>query len=178
MNAHASAVRGARPGITGLAPGGSGETGGAGTGARAAAQLLLLLLRTLSTPLGRRLLVVVVVTLMLGSLVSSLYDHADGAGAGTARAVAVATGPAGAAPTADLHRANSESVARQVGSRPEDAAADWFAKQRHLARGKVQALQQQRISGTERRVLVVADAGGGKLPTAYVTVKLGSSGWA
>jgi hypothetical protein len=170
LNAQASAVRRARPGSAGLLPGTGAEPVGLGT--RAATQLLALPLRLLATPTGRRVTAVAALTLLLGSVVSSLYDHADPAGA---RAVGASVS---ATPAAAVGRETRASVAKRVGERPEQVAADWFAEARHVARDKVRALQQQRVGAKERKVLVMADAGGGKLPTAYVTVRLGPSGWA
>jgi hypothetical protein len=45
-----------------------------------------------------------------------------------------------------------------------------------VAADKVQALQQRRVSATEIQVLVIADAGS-RMPSDYVTVRKGSSGW-
>jgi len=174
MNAHATAVRRARPGIAAFAPGGAGEPLGLGT--RAAVQLMLVPLRVLANPLGRRLLAVAVVMVVLGSVVSSLYDHPDAPSARSrprGSATAATQEPASA-----QHRATSGAVARQVGKRPEEVAADWFARAQHVARDKVQALQQRRVGASETVVLVMADAGRGRMPTAYVTLKLGKSGWA
>ena len=50
-------------------------------------------------------------------------------------------------------------------------------KQR-VERDHVRALQQRRVSPTERQVLVVAEAGASKVPSAYVTVRKGPDGWA
>jgi len=173
MNAHATAVRRARPGVAGLAPG-AGEP--LGPGIRAAAQLLLVPVRVLASPLGRRLTAVAVLMVVLGSIVSSLYDNADAPGARSLPAAR--SGAATVERTSALHKATSGAVARQVGRRPEEVAADWFARTQHVARDRVEALQQQRVGAREARVLVMADAGAGRMPTAYVTVKLGKSGWA
>jgi hypothetical protein len=169
MNAHASTIRRARPGAAFVARD-AGEP--LGIGARAATQLLILPLRLLASPTGRRLTAVAVLALLLGSVVSSLYDHADLTTNARRPAAARAGMPA------VVQRDTRASVAKQVRTRPEEVAADWFAAARHVARDKVRALQQQRVGATERRVLVMADAGGGKLPSAYVTVKLRASGWA
>ena len=42
---------------------------------------------------------------------------------------------------------------------------------------KVQALQQRRISATETQVLVMAEAAGSRMPSQFVTVRKGPSGW-
>jgi len=173
MNAHATAVRRARPGFAGLAPG-AGEP--LGPGARAAAQLMLVPLRVLASPLGRRLTAVAVLMVVLGSIVSSLYDSADAPGARSLPAAG--TGSTTVERASALHKTTRGAVARQVGQRPEEVAAAWFARNQHVARDRVQALQQQRVGAGETRVLVVADAGAGRMPTAYVTVRLGKSGWA
>ena len=173
MNAHATAVRRARPGVAGLAP---GDADTLGLGTRAAAQLMLLPLRLLASQLGRRLTAVAVLMLLLGSFVSTLYDHADAPAAGSRlRAVAV---PAALERTADVHRTTAGAVVRQVGQRPDEVAAEWFARSQHVALDKVQPLQQRRVNSSTTVVLVMADAGKGRMPTAYVTVRLGKSGWA
>lgn len=173
MNAPATAVRRGRPGVAGLARG--GEPLGLGT--RAAVQLMLLPLRVLAgTRVGRQLAAVAVLMVVLGSVVSALYDSADAPGTPTGTRSLAAAAPLERASA--VHRTTSGAPARQVGARPEQVAADWFARRQGVARDKVQALQQQRVSSSETRVLVMADAGGGRMPTAYVTVKLGRSGWA
>jgi hypothetical protein len=59
---------------------------------------------------------------------------------------------------------------------PAEAAAAWWAARHKVAVEKVQALQQRRVSGKEVQVLVVAEAGS-RMPSDYVTVRKGSSGW-
>ena len=56
-------------------------------------------------------------------------------------------------------------------------AAAWYAARQGLPAAKVQALQQDRRSATEVRVLVLADHGHGRLRTALVRVRLGPAGW-
>jgi hypothetical protein len=46
-----------------------------------------------------------------------------------------------------------------------------------VAADKVQPLQQRRVKANEVQVLVVAEAAGAKMPSQYVTVRKGSSGW-
>jgi hypothetical protein len=41
---------------------------------------------------------------------------------------------------------------------------------------KVQSLQQRKVSASEVQVLVVAEAGS-RMPSRYVTVRKGPSGW-
>ena len=57
-------------------------------------------------------------------------------------------------------------------------AAAWWAARQRVAADKVRSLQQRRISGTETQVLVVAEAPGSRMPSEYVTVRKGPSGWA
>jgi hypothetical protein len=166
MNAESTYVRPSRPSV--VAPGGEG--------ARLAALVLALPLRLAATPFGRRALAAVTIAVVLVSAVGALYDHTDrprsaaavaGAGATGSRATGAATGRRPAASPAAAKRSTAAG----------DAAAAWFADQQRVAVDRVRALQQRRVSATERRVLVVAEAGGAKLPSAYVTVRKGADGW-
>jgi hypothetical protein len=179
MNAHATAVRRARPGIFGQVPDHAVSSAAGGVGMRLAAEVMLLPVRLLRTRLGRRLLAVAVLAVVLTTLVGSLYDHADVPSRAVGRAASLhrAAAPAAAAAPADRKDA-AASPGRELGRRPEDAAASWFARRHGVARDRVQALQQERVSANERRVLVMADAGDGRLPTGYVTVRRDGSGWA
>jgi hypothetical protein len=169
MNAESTYVRPSRPRPTVLAPGGDG--------AHLAALVLALPMRVAATPLGRRALAAVTIAAVLVSLVGVLYENADrphsaGALAG-ARAVASRQGA-----TASGRRAASSPTAAKRAGGAGEAAAAWFADQQRVAPEKVRALQQRRVSATERRVLVVAEAGGSRVPSAYVTVRKGPDGWA
>ena len=46
-----------------------------------------------------------------------------------------------------------------------------------VAAGKVRPLQQRRVSATEVEVLVLAEGAGSHMPSEYVTVRKGPSGW-
>jgi len=62
---------------------------------------------------------------------------------------------------------------------PGAVAVAWYAARKHLPPGKVRALQQDRRSDHEIRVLVLADTGNGKLTTALVTLHRDGKGrWA
>ena len=63
-------------------------------------------------------------------------------------------------------------------ARPAEVAAAWYAGVHHLRPGSVRALQQDRRSATEVRVLVLAKGPGGRLDTALVRVRRGPRGWA
>jgi hypothetical protein len=169
---NATAVNRPRPGPVGWAPeGAAGEAG-----VRLAVGVMLLPFGLLRTRLGRRLLAVAVLALVLTSVVGALYDSAD-VPARAAGKVASLRATAPHRSTAGADRRAAAAPTRELGRRPEDVAADWFAKRQGVARDRVQALQQQKVSSTERRVLVMADAGGGRLPTGYVTVRREGSGW-
>ena len=79
---------------------------------------------------------------------------------------------------------NAESTAFRA-SRPAVAApggegaraAAWWAARQKVAVDKVQSLQQRRISATETQVLVVAQGAGSQMPSGFVTVRKGPSGW-
>jgi hypothetical protein len=171
MNAESTYVRPVRPRPTLVPPPG-------GEGARLAAIVLALPLRVAATPLGRRLLAAATVAVVLVTLVGALYDHTDrpGAAAAGALAGAQATASRQAAPAAARGAAGKPAAARRGGA--AEAAAAWFAGRQRVALDRVRALQQRRVSATERQVLVVAEAGAAKVPSAYVTVRKGPDGWA
>jgi hypothetical protein len=60
---------------------------------------------------------------------------------------------------------------------PAEVAAAWFAARQKVAVDKVRSLQQRRINATETQVLVMAEATGSRMPSQYVTVRKGPSGW-
>jgi hypothetical protein len=138
---------------------------------------------------GRRLARATTLTLALAVLITTLYDRGEAPRAAAQPAVAAPTpgGPGGAAA-----RARADAARRQdpgdvgglrgrprpkVGERPAAVAAAWYAARQGLPAAKVQALQQDRRSATEVRVLVLADHGHGRLRTALVRVRRGPAGW-
>jgi hypothetical protein len=171
MNAESTYVRPARPRPTLVPPPG-------GEGARLAAIVLALPLRVAATPLGRRVLAAATVAVVLVTLVGALYDHTDRPGAAAAGALAGAQATAShqAAPAAARGAAGKPAMAKRGGA--AEAAAAWFAGRQRVALDRVRALQQRRVSATERQVLVVAEASAAKVPSAYVTVRKGPDGWA
>ncbi|HEX2157356.1 MAG TPA: hypothetical protein VHS79_10325, partial [Actinomycetes bacterium] len=86
-------------------------------------------------------------------------------GTGAAEAAAV-TRQAAAAPV----RAKKASTAAEV-------AAAWWAARQNVPVDKVRPLQQRKVSAKEIQVLVVAEGVGSRMPSEYVTVRKGSSGW-
>ena len=62
-------------------------------------------------------------------------------------------------------------------AKPAEVAAAWYAARHKLPRNRVRPLQQDRVSARQVRVLVLAEAGNGKLRTALVRVRLGPGGW-
>jgi pyruvate/2-oxoglutarate dehydrogenase complex dihydrolipoamide acyltransferase (E2) component len=164
MNAESTFVRPSRPTV--VAPGGDG--------ARLAALVLALPMRVAATPLGRRALAAAAIAVVLVTWVGMLYDQPDRAAAGRLPAVhAAASRPAAPAAKATKPAAAAK---RSTAAAAGQAAAAWFAEQQRIAVDRVRALQERRVSATERQVLVVADAGA-KLPSAYVTVRKGRDGW-
>jgi hypothetical protein len=167
MNAESTAFRASRPAVV-VAPGGEG--------ARAAAWLLSWPMRLAATPMGRRLLAAVVLAVVAVGCVGYLYDSAD------QPREAVAFRPAGLAtstPTGDATtaRQTAASPVRAKSGTAADAAAAWFAAREGVPAGKVRPLQQRNVKANEVQVLVVAEAGGAKMPSRYVTVRKGPSGW-
>ena len=67
--------------------------------------------------------------------------------------------------------------AAPVGERPAAVAAAWYAARNGVPRARVKPLQQDRLSATEVRVLVLADHGHGRLRTALVRLRHGPDGW-
>jgi hypothetical protein len=170
MNAESTVLRSSRPAVV-LAPGGEG--------ARAAAWLLAWPMRLAATPIGRRLLAAVALAVVAVVGVGYLYDSADPPGQAAAM-----FRPAGL--TADAGTTRTAAVGRQAAASPvrakraataAQAAAAWWAARQELAVDKVKSLQQRRVSATEVQVLVVAEGAGSKMPSEYVTVRKGSSGW-
>ena len=168
MNAESTVFRASRPAVV-VAPG--------GVGARAAAWLLAWPMRLAATPIGRRLLVAATLAVVAVVSVGWLYDSADPATAArTFRPAGMAAaGPAGE--PAGRQSAAAPVRAKKTGG-PAEVAAAWWAARQKVAADKVQSLQQRRISATEIQVLVVAEAGGSRMPSDYVTVRKGPSGWA
>jgi hypothetical protein len=170
MNAESTVFRASRPAVV-VAPGGEG--------ARAAAWLLALPMRLAATPLGRRLLAAATLALVLVVGVGWLYDSAD------QPRVAAAFRPAGGVATGGAPGTGTGAASRQMAAAPvrakraadpAEAAAAWWAARQKVAVDKVQALQQRRVNSKEIEVLVVAEAGS-RMPSDYVTVRKGSSGW-
>jgi hypothetical protein len=168
MNAESTVFRASRPAVV-VAPGGEG--------ARAAAWLLAWPMRLAATPMGRRLLAAVVLAVVAVATVSYLYGSAD------RPREAVAFRPAGLAastPTGDATTAR-QTAASPVRAKPAataaDAAAAWFAARQGVAADKVRPLQQRKVKANEVQVLVMAEAAGAKMPSRYVTVRKGPSGW-
>jgi hypothetical protein len=130
---------------------------------------------------GRRVARTVALTVVLAVLVSALYDHGEAPRAAAAPVVdAPAARPGPQKPRKDPgERGGLRGRDRpaQVGERPADVAAAWFAARHGAARSKVKPLQQDRLSAREVRVLVLADLGAGRLRTALVRVRRGPDGW-
>jgi hypothetical protein len=167
MNAESTVFRASRPAVV-VAPGGEG--------ARAAAWLLSWPVRLAATPMGRRLVVAVVLAVMAVATVGYLYDSADQPRAAGAVATAgVAAGAPAAKGDAGRQLAAAPVRARRAATPAEVAAAWWAARQR-VAVAKVRAPQQRRVSASEVQVLVVAEAGP-QMPSRYVTVRKGPAGW-
>jgi hypothetical protein len=168
MNAESTAFRASRPAVV-VAPGGEG--------ARAAASLLAWPMRLAATPMGRRLLAAVVLAVVAVGAVGYLYDSAD------RPREAVSFRPAGLAastPTGDARTAR-QTAASPVRAKPAATAAEvaaaWFATRQGVAADKVRPLQQRKVKANEVQVLVMAEAAGAKMPSRYVTVRRGPSGW-
>jgi hypothetical protein len=170
MNAESTVFRSSRPAVV-VAPGGEG--------ARAAAWLLAWPMRLAATPIGRRLLAAVTLAVVAVAGVGYLYDSADQPRvAAIFRPAGLAAEAAGATEAAGVTRQAAASPVRaKRGATPAEVAAAWWAARQQVAVDKVQSLQQRRVSATEVQVLVVAEGPGSRMPSEYVTVRKGSSGW-
>jgi hypothetical protein len=152
---------------------------------------------------GRRLARAVTLSVALAVLITTLYDRGETPRAAAQPAVAApAAGAVGGAATRARTGApggnaggpdRTGGAGRQdpgevggrrgrprppaVGERPAAVAAAWYAARQGVPATKVEALQQDRVSAREVRVLVLADHGHGRLRTALVTVRLGPAGW-
>jgi hypothetical protein len=166
MNAESTVFRASRPAVV-VAPGGDGL--------RLAAWLLSLPLRVASTPLGRRLLAATALAVVLVAAVGLMYDSAD------PPRVAASFRPAGLAKDAGAVGSGRQTAAAPVRAKrsagPGEVAAAWFAARQRVPVDQVRSLQQRRISATRTEVLVVAEAGGARMPSGYVTVRKGAAGW-
>jgi hypothetical protein len=165
MNAESTFVRPSRPTV--VAPGGDG--------ARLAALVLALPMRVAATPLGRRALAAAAIAVVLVTWVGVLYDQPDAAPSADRLAAVHASASRGTEPAARRPASAPAAAERSAGA--GEAAAAWFADRQGVAVERVRALQARRVSATERRVLVVAEAGAARLPSAYVTVRKGRDGW-
>jgi hypothetical protein len=134
---------------------------------------------------GRRLARAVTLSVALAVLITTLYDRGETPRAAAQPAVATpAAGAAGGAATRARTGAPGGNAGRggrprppAVGERPAAVAAAWYAARQGVPAIKVEALQQDRVSAREVRVLVLADHGHGRLRTALVRVRLGPAGW-
>ena len=119
---------------------------------------------------GRRLARAVALTVTMAVLIGALYDRGE--------APRAAAQPAVAAPAADpAGGLRGRPRPPRAGERPAAVAAAWYAARLGLPAARVEALQQDRLSASEVRVLVLADHGRGRLRTALVRVRLGPAGW-
>jgi hypothetical protein len=167
MNAESTVFRSSRPAVV-VAPGGDG--------ARLAAWVLSWPMRLAATAMGRRLLAAAALAMVLVAAVGFLYETADPPGAAATFRPAGGVAAGAEAPGAARQAAAAPARA-QRSLKPADAAAAWFAASRKLAADKVRALGARRLSPTEIEVLVVAETSGASMPSQYVTVRKGPSGW-
>jgi hypothetical protein len=134
--------------------------------------------------MGRRVGRAAALIVTLAVAVVVLYDRGEVPIAAAQPALAApparpAAGPGAAHPTDPGDRGGLRGRARPapVGERPADVAAAWYAARSGVPRARVKPLQQDRLSATEVRVLVLADHGHGRLRTALVRLRLGPDGW-
>jgi hypothetical protein len=136
---------------------------------------------------GRRLARAATLTVLLAVLVTALYDRGEVPTAAAQQAVRPSAGNQGGSATArgtaprkdpaEVGGLRGRSRVAPVGERPAAVAAAWYASRNGVPRARVKPLQQDRLSATEVRVLVLADHGHGRLRTALVRLRHGSDGW-
>jgi hypothetical protein len=133
---------------------------------------------------GRRVGRAAALVVTLAVVVVVLYDRGEVPTAAAQPALAApaarqAAGPGAARRTGPGDRGGLRGRARPavVGERPAEVAAAWYAARTGVPTAKVKPLQQDRLSATEVRVLVLADHGHGRLRTALVRLRLGPDGW-
>jgi hypothetical protein len=136
---------------------------------------------------GRRLARAAALAVVLAVLVTALYDRGEvpTAAARQAPRPAAAGNQGGPAPGPAAQRKDPAQVGglrgrarvAPVGERPAAVAAAWYAARNGVPRARVKPLQQDRLSATEVRVLVLADHGHGRLRTALVRLRHGADGW-
>jgi hypothetical protein len=131
--------------------------------------------------LGRRIGRAVALAVALAVVVVVLYDQGEVPSAAARPALAAPAGrPAATARLGDPgDRGGLRGRARpaRVGERPAEVAAAWYAARSGVPRSRVKPLQQDRLSASEVRVLVLADHGHGRLRTALVRLRRGPDGW-
>jgi hypothetical protein len=131
--------------------------------------------------MGRRLLVAVALAVTAVATVGWLYDSADSpkamAAVGPAGLSSTQAAAAGAADEPAATKQSNAAPARAKAANAAQAAVAWWAARQKVAVDKVQALGQRRLSRTEVQVLVMAEAGGSRMPSRYVTVRKGADGW-
>jgi hypothetical protein len=145
---------------------------------RAARASLALALAALRSDLSRRLGRLAFLGAALAAAVVVLYQHGE---APAALARPAGAHPAAATTTSGVRSAPATTAApatttAPAAARPADVATAWYAARHHLPAGKVRALQQDVISQRTVRVLVLADAGRGRLDTDLVTVRRDAAG--
>jgi hypothetical protein len=134
--------------------------------------------------LGRRVGRALALTLVLAAVVVGLYDQGELPRAAAQPAVAAPAGHPGPGAGATRRRDPGDQGGLRgrarpapAGERPAEVAAAWYAARTGVPRAKVEPLQQDRLSATEVRVLVLADHGHGRMRTALVRLRRGPDGW-
>jgi hypothetical protein len=136
---------------------------------------------TATGELGRRTGRAVALTMAIAVVVVILYDRGEVPSAAARPALAAPAGhPAAGAGPARRRDPGDRGGLRgraRAGERPAEVAAAWYANRSGVPRASVRALQQDRLSAREVRVLVLADHGHGRLRTALLRLRLGPDGW-
>jgi hypothetical protein len=101
---------------------------------------------------------------------SLLYEHAEHP---TANARPAATTRPAVPPTT----AKPSPAPARPASRPEAVAVEWYAGRLGVPAGRVRALGSQRLGAGRLRVLVLAQAPGGRQATAWVPLRRTHAGW-
>jgi hypothetical protein len=138
-------------------------------GLRATFWVLTIGIRLLAHPVGRRLLAAMALISLCAGLVILVFTYPEPVEPDPVTRPAVTRG------RDPMPR--STSGTSRPGSSPEQTAAAWYAGRKRLPRSRVRVLQRDEVNPKLVRVLVLADAGGGRLDTAVVEVRRLGSAW-
>ena len=135
------------------------------------------LLRGWRSPLVRRLALTALLASAATGLVGLSYATADADSAARPAIVARAGGSQAAAGERAASPLPGPRAAHRRPQAPEVVAVGWYARRLGVPAGRVRALGSQRLGTGRVRVLVLAEAAGGRQATAWVPLRRTRAGW-